>query len=647
MNLVRYRLSGPLEVLLEEAAVQFAVKLVPISGVFSDEIVSIEPQCNIIFVEFPAAPDPTEVIRVQQWCLANPAHTLVAVFQSADRIDSNSELMNFVGDYTFADSSADQIRMRFQFALNTQKRQQTKLEQIRQSIAVDQLMRTDYGTVLGNLAEGVVYQGSNDEVLYANQAACEVLGLSYEQLMGKTSYDPSWAALKEDGQPYLPGEHPSAFTLRTGKALRDVFMSVSSGTGEMRQLTINTQPLFGLDKRTPTGVIASFRDKTGVLEAQKERDELRNQLLQSQKMEALGTLAGGIAHDFNNLLTPILALSQMLQVDANSGDFARPLAVIEANALSARDLINQILTFSRKKPDLISRVNLSELVTSVSTMVQEYAEITGPISFDVEDDLFIDGDSNQLAQLFMNIVTNAFKAVEETARKTIKVRVWRETEAPNLPIKVSIEDSGLGMSEALLTRIYEPFFTTSAPGKGTGLGLSVVHNVVKSHGGSVDCQSMEGEGTCFTLGFDESRLVDKAVETTGVAANTRKLKGSALILDDNSDSCDVLAELVEFFGMTAYKFTSPTAAVDSIRTKAMAVDLIISDFSMPEMNGFEFASAVRDLDSSIPIAIITGYGENLPDIAKEKCDMVLAKPIQLSELESALRKLIAPKRLPA
>jgi PAS domain S-box-containing protein len=638
---VRYRLSRPLADLLQEVAFQFAVKLAPIQGIFSDAIESIDPDCSLIFIEFPAAPDATGVIRVRQWCLANPSHTLVAIFQSTDHLDANTELMNFVDDYTFANSSADQIRMRFKFAFNTQKRKQYKLEQIRQSIAVEQLMQTDYGTVLGSLAEGVVYQGPNDEILYANDAACEFLGLSHDQLMGKTSYDPRWAALREDGQPFLPGEHPSAFTLRTGKALRDVFMSVLTGTGDMRQLTINTQPLFGLGKNTPTGVIVSFRDRTGVMLAQKERDELRNQLLQSQKMEALGTLAGGIAHDFNNLLTPILALSQILKIEASNADLVQQLAVIEANALSARDLVNQILTFSRKKPDLIRRVNLSEVVKSASTMVQEYAETSGTISFDIEDNLFVDGDSNQLAQLFLNIVTNAFKAVEKTALKTITVRVWRQDEAPNLPIKVSVEDSGVGMSGATLTRIYEPFFTTSEPGKGTGLGLSVVHNVVKSHGGSVDCRSIEGEGTCFTLGFDKSRLVDEAVEIKEIDANTRKLKGCALILDDNSDSCDVLAELVEFFGMTVCKFNSPLAAVDSIRTKEIAVDLIISDFSMPEMTGFEFASAVRDLDSDIPIAIITGYGEDLLDKDREKCDMVLAKPIQLSELESALRKLMA------
>lgn len=207
-----------------------------------------------------------------------------------------------------------------------------------------------------------------------------------------------------------------------------------------------------------------------------------------------------------------------------------------------------------------------------------------------------------------------------------------------------IEDTGVGIPYSLVSRIYEPFFTTSGPGKGTGLGLSVAHNVVKSHGGSIDCISTEGAGTCFTLGFDKSNLVEQPTDAEKTQANTAKLKGAAIILDDNTDSCDVLAELVEFFGMEAHKFNSPLAALESIRLREGKFDVIISDFSMPEMSGFEFASMVHKLDHTIPIAIITGYGEDLLDKDRDECDMVLAKPIQLSELESALRKLLAVRR---
>jgi nitrogen fixation/metabolism regulation signal transduction histidine kinase len=381
----RYRLNEALASLLAAVAQQFGVTVEPFTTAIADQIDAIEPDCHLVFIEFPVTVDTIEVIRVRHWCLANPSHTLIAVFQSAEQYHSNTEVLNFVDDYIFANSSPEQISLRFGFALNVQTRKQHKIEQIRQSISVDELMQSDYASILGSLAEGVVYQGPNDEVLYANDAACRFLALTMDQLKGKTSYDPRWSALKEDGTPFLPGEHPSAITLRTGKALSEVFMSIRHGADAMRQMTINTQPLFASNSDKATGVIVSFRDITGVLEARKERDEMRDQLLQSQKIEALGTLAGGIAHDFNNLLTPILGLSQKLILDSSSSDLVHQLSVIEANALSARDLINQILTFSRKKPDLMVRINLSKVVQSVSVMVEEFADNNVTKSFDFED----------------------------------------------------------------------------------------------------------------------------------------------------------------------------------------------------------------------------------------------------------------------
>ncbi|MFT4862232.1 MAG: K+-sensing histidine kinase KdpD [Pseudohongiellaceae bacterium] len=154
----------------------------------------------------------------------------------------------------------------------------------------------------------------------------------------------------------------------------------------------------------------------------------------------------------------------------------------------------------------------------------------------------------------MNLMTNAMKAVEDSQKKEIKVRVWRDASSSTLPIKVSIQDTGVGISEALLARIYEPFFTTSESGRGTGLGLSVAHNVVKSFGGNIDCKSIEGEGTCFTLAFAQSQLVGEPEDEKEIRPNLGKLEGCALILDDNTDSRDVLAELVQFFGMNTLKF---------------------------------------------------------------------------------------------
>lgn len=641
---VHYRLSPALESILIDVAEQSKVEIAPFTTNFSSAIDEVSAKCTLVLAEFPPNPIPLEVIRARQWCFASPLHTLIAVFPSSEQLDFNEELCEFIDDYVFADSRRQQIIRRFQFALDSEKKKRSRLEQIRQSLAMEQLLKTDYASILGGLAEGVIYQGNNDEVLYANAAACDLLGLSIDQLKGKTSYDPRWQATNELGKAFKPGEHPSAMTLRTGEPMREVFMSIRHAKGETRQVTINTQPIFGNSSDKPSGVIVSFRDCTGVLAAEQERDDMRKQLIQSQKMEALGTLAGGIAHDFNNLLTPILALSQKLKAQSETTSFNRELSVIESNALSARNLVNQILAFSRKKPAIVSRVNLSKLLSSVCALIQEFADSDIAIASNIEPAISIDGDENQLNQLFMNLMTNALKAVKSSEQKFIRVELWKDSNAQNLPIKVAIEDSGIGISPELISRIYEPFYTTRELGEGTGLGLSVAHNVVEAHGGDISCTSHGGKGTCFIVSFDSGYLTSISPEVEPGEEDTGSLTGKALVLDDNKDSCDVLCELIDFIGMEAYKYYSPKVALEDLAEIATEFDLIVSDYSMPGMNGFEFASAARKLYPEIPIAIITGFGEEFKSGTTDNCDMVLSKPIQLTELKSALRKLKELKR---
>ncbi len=240
--------------------------------------------------------------------------------------------------------------------------------------------------------------------------------------------------------------------------------------------------------------LMAIQDVTELRKAEKARDDYREQLHHAQRLDALGTLAGGIAHDLNNTLVPIVALTKLMRAEATSDDTIRNLEVIQRAGERARDLVRQVLAFSRRTPIERHRIDLSEVVAEALGLMRASVDSHITIEEHLTPDATVFADSGQIHQVLVNLVTNAAQAIGDRAgRIVVTVKA-----GPNAPLRLTIADDGDGMDQRTLSRMFEPFFTTRPVGSGAGLGLAIVHGIVTGHGGSVAAESSPG-GTCIII----------------------------------------------------------------------------------------------------------------------------------------------------
>ncbi|MCU0762361.1 MAG: response regulator [Hydrogenophaga sp.] len=381
-------------------------------------------------------------------------------------------------------------------------------------------------TLVENLSAGVIVLRPDRTVVTMNSAARGFLGWS-QATVQTAMVEPiarDWRLMREDGQWMARHEVPFERVLASGQPMNSVVMGVQSGAGRaMRWALCNAFPendsLGGLRH-----VVFTFVDITSLKEARDHEHQLEQQLSQSQKMEALGTLAGGVAHDFNNILAAILGNADLARQDLEPGARAREsLHEISAAARRGRELVRQILAFSRQQPLARTALDLGETVSETCRLLR--TAITPQVELLVEAPervLPVRADATQLGQVFLNLGTNAIYALQGMAGRIIFRIENLAGDDPQLPrelaqasaatgdgvVRVTVIDTGCGMSEATLQRMYEPFFTTKVVGQGTGLGLPVVLGIVQAHEGVIEVQSRVGEGTRFDLYFPAMAAFD-------------------------------------------------------------------------------------------------------------------------------------------
>jgi signal transduction histidine kinase/CheY-like chemotaxis protein len=392
--------------------------------------------------------------------------------------------------------------------------------------------------------------------------------------------------------------------------------------------------------------IESVRDIT----AQKTLEE---RLRQSQKMEAMGTLAGGIAHDFNNLLTPILGYSELALTRLSPND---PLAVdlqqISKAAGRAKDLVGQILAFSRRAPHEKKpfRPNLAvqEALTLLRAVLPATIEIREEISSDCGAVL---ADPTQLHQIIMNLCTNASHAMRHSggvlgvslARVDIgdDGRMSASELAPGSYVLLEISDTGCGMEQKTLTHIFEPYFTTKAKSEGSGLGLSVVHGIVKSYQGHIAVSSEPGKGTRFQVylpRLEKTPSLAEAVCSAAIPTGTERL----LVVDDEEMISTMLQMILQSLGYQVTLSGDSLEALALVEQDPMAFDLLITDLTMPHLTGFELTRKTLALRADLPIILCTGFYELLD---KEQIQAMgirayLMKPVTVLELGQTVRTVL-------
>jgi two-component system, cell cycle sensor histidine kinase and response regulator CckA len=376
--------------------------------------------------------------------------------------------------------------------------------------------------------------------------------------------------------------------------------------------------------------------------------KLEKQLRHSQKMEAIGTLAGGIAHDFNNVLTPIMGYSEIIRLKMQQDGIEDQtiqeyLNGILRAAKRAKKLVEQVLTFSRSSEKKEALQYLHPIVKEVMKLMRVSLPSTVVIHERIDENCgMVLVDPVQIHQVLINLCTNSAEAMKGE-HGSLTVSLCQEgSEGEKNYIKLSVVDTGCGIEEEKLERIFEPYFTTKEKGRGTGMGLAMVHGVINRQGGKIEVQSKVGEGTTFNLYLpvvEQATAFDQVVNTTDLIQGS----GHILLVDDESQVVQVTGELLTSLG---YQVTGKTSAFDALALflkDPAEYDLLLTDLTMPELTGVELCKKIKAVRSDLPVVLITGYSEQLPREAADEAgvDQYCMKPVSMRELSAIVHNTMA------
>ncbi len=381
---------------------------------------------------------------------------------------------------------------------------------------------------------------------------------------------------------------------------------------------------------------------------EEEQERLRSQLLQAQKMDALGTATGGIAHDFNNILAAIIGFTEIVRgrVAKGSREERHLDRVLEAG-MRGRELIKQMLTFARKTDHAKKPVRLSNVVNETMKLLRASIPSTINIRINVKSEsALIIGDENQIQQVLMNLCTNGAYAMREKGGlleielSDYSVSPSSQEMKPGLYMKLSVRDSGEGIPAEHLNRIFDPFFTTKKIGQGTGLGLSVVHGIVKQHGGHITVESEPASGSVFSVYLPKaSRVVPAHVAADEDVPTGRE---RVLFVDDEETLIEMGQVILEELGYQVTVTNDSLEALALFRADPSRYDLIITDQTMPDMTGIELAREVLTLKRGTPVILCTGFSHVVDSDSAQAAGIkaFAVKPLTKKEIAHTIRKAL-------
>jgi signal transduction histidine kinase/ActR/RegA family two-component response regulator len=428
---------------------------------------------------------------------------------------------------------------------------------------------------------------------------------------------------------------------------------------EGRNRTLSGRPIEVLIKSSvPPGeegtwgrVFISVYDLTERIQAETEKKILEKQLRQAQKMEAVGTLAGGIAHDFNNILSAVIGFAEMAMDETPPESSTRhSMQQVLQAGLRAKNLVKQILAFSRQTEQALQPVQMRKVVQEAGELLRASLPTTIEIRREVRSNAFVLADPTQMHQVLMNLCTNAAHAMRERGgRLTIGLEDLEVPPAapgspmellPGAYLRLTVQDTGMGIPADHLERIFDPFFTTKGVGEGTGMGLSVVHGIVKAHGGNIGVTSTVGRGSAFTVllpaitSTNEQRLE----RPTAAPGGSERI----LLVDDEAMLVQMTAQLLERLGYRVAAETSSPRALERFRAAPGEFDLVITDMTMPGVTGKELAREVLGLRPRLPVILCTGFSDAIDEATAREMGIraFIVKPIVMRELAETVRRVL-------
>ena len=505
-------------------------------------------------------------------------------------------------------------------------------------------------TVLDAMPAPLFYKDNNGIYQGCNQAFAEFLGKPVEKIVNHTVYD---IAPRELADIYYHADN--ALMETGGKQVYETRIIYADGS---EHEVIFHKATFDDEEGNIIGMVGLILDITERNRAERERKEMEAKLVQAQKMESIGTLAGGIAHDFNNILSAIIGYTELALLEAGEKSPLRPhLEVVFNSGNRAKDLVRQILTFSRQTEHEKKPLSLVPIVKETMKMLRASVPSTIEFKTDIETEgSFIHGDPVQLHQIIMNLCTNAYHAMREGGG-TLGVslsRVVIEKPLSAVPADIppgtwqclAVTDTGRGMSRDILDRVFEPYFTTKSKGEGTGLGLAVVHGIVMDHQGHISVESKLGVGTTFRLYFPELQHHDEPAYHNG-QTHLLTSSGRILVVDDEQPILGMVSGILSAAGYTVTARQDPAEALQDFKNDPHRYDLLITDMTMPGMTGYELATQVLELHPNLPVILCTGYSEliNKKEAEAAGINRYFMKPVSSHELTAAVRELLQTRQL--
>jgi len=507
-----------------------------------------------------------------------------------------------------------------------------------------------YRDLITSLQVGVVVHNADTSIKTANETAEAILGLDIEQMIGKKAIDPRWQFVREDGSTMSPEEYPVNKVLSTRKPVRDFKFGVCIPENEQTKwVLVSAYPVIKGDKIQE--VVVTFPDITNLTQAETDKANLQQQLLQSQKMDAIGQLAGGIAHDFNNMLAVIMGNANLMQITMKPGDegYLESKEIMDA-AHRARDLTLKLLTLSRREKLNVRNIDIAQLIQGLVSMLQRSIDKSIQITTTAGADIVVKADQNQLEQALMNICMNARDAMPDGGRLTIACQSMDLDEhtckahanaKPGKYCMINVADTGTGMPADVIQKILEPFFTTKGPGKGTGLGLSVTHGIITSHEGFMDIFSEPGKGTTVTVYIPlapQGEVQIQAPAGDEIRCGTETI----LVVDDEAAVLRLAERIFQTVGYTVYKADTGAEALEIYREHRDEIALVVLDMIMPEMDGTAVFKKLKALNPSVKIVLSSGYSADgkASDLMAQGASAFVQKPFVIASLCNTVRRVI-------
>ena len=493
-----------------------------------------------------------------------------------------------------------------------------------------------YHNLIEHANDAVVSMNQEGMVVTFNKKAEEVYGYTCEEILGKS-------ILLLVPPQYREQQKKSIENFKTIKVSKMQGRTVETKGFRRDGREFPTEvSIFGLETKEGSFFTSFVRDIT-------ERKEMEHKLLQSEKLKSLGELAGGVAHDFNNVLAAILGRAQLLKmiVETPPGEEERRksviemkegLEVIEKASRDGAETVRRIQEFARRRDDdkHFTTVDLNEIVDNALDFTRmkwkNDAESKG-IQINIQKELSIlpttSGSAAELREVLTNLINNAVDAMPQGGQ--IKIKTFKE----NSHVSIKVEDTGIGIPRALKDRIFDPFFTTKGV-QSTGLGMSVSYGIINRHRGTITVDSVEGQGTTFTIKLPISDSITKEEKVKRIEGEPKKAK--IMVIEDEEDVRYLLSDILTKVGHEVETATNGSQGIEMFEKKEF--DLVFTDLGMPGMSGWQVAEKVKGINGRVPVVLITGWNIELkePEIKDKWVDLIIQKPFEMNQVLNTVQE---------